>query len=243
MLLICTMPDSIVLNPCRTAFPCTPYQKQDAGQDERQAQPLSHVENHAGLEGGLILLDEFYEKPHAEEDDEENAEDGAGAQPVESGAVQPQEDKAEDAVAEGLVYLGGVMRQAVSPGVSYEDEAPRKVRICAVYLRVHEVAQAYHHAGETDGNNEAVDDLDISEAVFPAVFVHVPPHGQQYAYSSSVRGQAAFPGHQYLPGMGQVVFRVVEQAMPQPGADDSSYEECNQKRVQRLGRQALPSVE
>ena len=53
------MPDSIVLNPCRTAFPGTPYQKQDAGQDEGQAQPLSHVENHAGLEGGLILLDEF----------------------------------------------------------------------------------------------------------------------------------------------------------------------------------------
>ena len=92
-LLICTMPDSIVLDPCRTAFPGTPYQKQDAGQDEGQAQPLSHVENHAGLEGGLILLDEFYKKPHAEEDDEENAEDGAGAQPVESGAVQPQEDK------------------------------------------------------------------------------------------------------------------------------------------------------
>ena len=132
-------------------------------------------------------------------DDEENAEDGAGAQPVESGAVQPQEDEAEDAVAESLVYLGGVMRQAVSPGVSYEDEAPRKIRIGAVYLRVHEVAQAYHHAGETDRNNEAVDDLDISEAVFEAVddldiseavfsavFVHVPPHGQQYAYCSSV---------------------------------------------------------
>ena len=119
------MPDSIVLDPCRTAFPGTPYQKQDAGQDEGHAQPLSHVENHAGLEVRLILLDEFYEESHAEEDDEENAEDGAGAQPVEPGAVQPQEDEAEDAVAEGLVYLGGVMRQAVSPGVSYEDEAPR----------------------------------------------------------------------------------------------------------------------
>ena len=119
------MPDSIVLDPGRTAFPGTPYQKQDAGQDERQAQPLSHVENHAGLEVRLILLDKFYEEPHAEKDDEEDTEDGAGAQPVESGAVQPQEDKAEDAVAESLVYLGGVMRQTVSPGVSYEDEAPR----------------------------------------------------------------------------------------------------------------------
>ena len=88
------MPDSIVLNPGRTAFPGTPYQKQDAGQDERQAQPLSHVENHAGLEVRLVLLDELDQEPHAEKDDEEDAEDSAGAQPVEPGAVQPQEDEA-----------------------------------------------------------------------------------------------------------------------------------------------------
>ena len=50
MLLICTMPDSIVLNPCRTAFPGTPYQKQDAGQDERVDIPCDCEQvEHVGL--------------------------------------------------------------------------------------------------------------------------------------------------------------------------------------------------
>ena len=43
--------------------------------------------------------------------------------------------------------------------------------------------------------------------------------------------------------MGQVVFRIVEEAVAQAGSGDCTYEECYQERVKRFGRQAFPFVE
>ena len=50
-------------------------QEADAEKDERNAEPLAHIQNHILLESDLRLLDEFNQETHAEAADEEGSDE------------------------------------------------------------------------------------------------------------------------------------------------------------------------
>ena len=231
------------MNRRRAGLGQAPYQDEDAGDDERYAQPLTHIENHTCLESRLVLFDELYQEPHAEEHYEKYAEDGAGTQPVQLSPVQPEQHQPENQVAQGLVDLGRMVRHPVPPGVQRKDESPGQVGLYAVDLGVHQVAAAYHHACETDRYHETVYELYVAETVFLTVLVDVPPHRNQNSHCSSVRGQAALPCHEYLPGMGEIIFEIVSDAVSQTGTHYSAYHQGEEQYVETLERNALPFVE
>ena len=61
------------------------YKESDAEKDKRNAEPLTHIQNHILLESYLRLLDELYQETHAEATDEESSDEKASVkfrQPV-----------------------------------------------------------------------------------------------------------------------------------------------------------------
>ena len=51
------------------------YQHADTDQDERNAEPLSHIEDHIILKSDLRFLYELYKESHSEEDDKEHSDE------------------------------------------------------------------------------------------------------------------------------------------------------------------------
>lgn len=99
-------------------------QESDADKDERNAENLSHIENHIVLECHLRFLDEFYEESHAETYDEEYADECSAIYLLQIELIHAQEHDSENQVAQCFVNLGRMFRFGFAPQV--EDEAPRK---------------------------------------------------------------------------------------------------------------------
>lgn len=99
-------------------------QESDADEDERNAENLSHIEDHVVLECYLRFLDELYEEAHAETYDEEYADECSAIYLLQIELIHAQEHDSENQVAQCLVNLGRMFRFGFAPKV--EDEAPRK---------------------------------------------------------------------------------------------------------------------
>ena len=95
-----------------------------ADEDERNAENLSHVEDHVVLECYLRFLDKLYEEAHAETYDEEYADECSAINLLQIEPIHAQEHDSENQVAQCLVNLGRMFRFGFAPQV--EDEAPRK---------------------------------------------------------------------------------------------------------------------
>ena len=100
--------------------------------DERNAEKLSHIQDHVLLESYLRLLDELDEEAHAETPDEEGSDEEATIELVESVLVHQDLEHAKKEVAESLIKLSRMLRLGLS--TEFEDEAPRQRSHIAVYL-------------------------------------------------------------------------------------------------------------
>lgn len=107
-------------------------QEADAEKDERNAEPLAHIQNHILLESDLRLLDEFYQEAHSEASDEECTDEEAAVQLRKSVFIHQYLEHTEKEIAQGLIELGRVLRFRLTSKL--EDESPRKVRNISVNL-------------------------------------------------------------------------------------------------------------
>ena len=107
-------------------------QEADAEKDERNAEPLAHIQNHILLESDLRLLDEFYQEAHSEAADEECTDEEAAVQFRKSVFIHQYLEHTEKEIAQGLIELGRVLRFRLTSKL--EDESPRKVRNISVNL-------------------------------------------------------------------------------------------------------------
>ena len=113
-------------------------QEADAEKDERNAEPLSHIQNHILLESDLRLLDEFYQEAHSEASDEECTDEEAAVQFRKSVFIHQYLEDTQKEIAQGLIKLGRMLWFGLSPELEYE--APRKAGHITVYFRIEEVA-------------------------------------------------------------------------------------------------------
>ena len=108
--------------------------------DERDTQKLTHVKDHILLEINLGFLDEFYEEPHPETNNEEDPYERASVDTVEFLHIQPKKEQAEDQIAERFVQLSRMFGLCLTSET--EHESPRKSCDISVYLGIEKVAES-----------------------------------------------------------------------------------------------------
>ena len=216
----------------------------DSYKDERNAEPLSHIQDHILLEAHLRFLDELYEETHSEKDDEEYTDEGSPVDLVQSELVKADEDNSEKSVAQSLIKLGRMFRESLAAKV--EDEAPRKICDIAVDLGIAEVSKPDEHGCKTYRKTEMVKNPYEIKIVLPAIMPCKPDHCNKQSNCSSMAGQSSLPRHEDLPEAlpaSEIVIRLIEDAVTQTRSDDGTYQECIEKRIQERLRNILPSEE
>lgn len=140
--------------------------EEDSEQDERNAEPLAHVERHVGLERNLIVLYEFDEETACKQHRQENAEQQSGAFLGILFPVEPHQQSEQGEIAKGLVDLCRVRRVAenriLDPGkvgslVKNEAESPWKVGSMAVDFGIEEISKTDERAGQCYRGHDAVE--------------------------------------------------------------------------------------
>ena len=120
----------------------------NAGDNERDAEQLTHIEEHTLFELLLDVLDELDAEAAAEDQQEETAEQEAGTLARVVFLVEPGIDEEDHQVAEGFIELRRVRRcredriapSLVGTQVGDETEGPRHIGLVTVNLVIEEVA-------------------------------------------------------------------------------------------------------
>lgn len=81
----------------------------------------------------------------------------------------------------------------------------------AVYLGIHQVADPDERAGDADSDRDAVERPDVRHFVL----TRKKPQTDEQTDGRAVAGQSSLMNVEDLDGMGQIVSRIVEQAMPE----------------------------
>ena len=216
----------------------------DSYKDERNAEPLSHIQNHILLEAYLRFLDELYEETHSEKDDEEYTDEGSPVDLAQSELVKADEDNSEKSIAQSLIKLGRMLGESLAAQV--EDETPRKICDITVDLGIAEISKSDEHGCETDRNAEMIKNPYEIKIMLPTIMPCEPDHCNEQSNCSSMTGQSSLPRHEDLPEAlpaSEIVFRLVEDTVTQTRSYDGTYQECIEKRIQKRLRDILPSEE
>lgn len=218
---------------------------EETQQDERDAEPLSHIKCPTHFEGLLLGLDEFDEETRKEDPDQSDAEQytGTAARHV-AAVIKPAEDAEGHKVTQRLVNLRRVYRcrsELVHPlGRTDELEAPGKRRGRTEDLGVEEVAHAHDGPAHTDGDHDAVERPDIGQAVL----AREEPQADQQADCGAVAGHAAVAeARDDGPRPGEVLHRIVEEAVPEAGSEDRGQRTVDEDRAGDLLRQSFAFAE
>ena len=158
----------------------------NAKDDERNAQQLAHVENHARLEVYLYILGVFYEEAERENEGETQAEIETSAHLFGGSLVEMQHDEEEEKVGNRLVQLSWVAWRHV---YSLKNKSPRHIGWCADNLAVHEVAQADKARSDWSGDGNVVEYMPQVHACFAIVQIEC----QHESYRTTVRSQSLVP--------------------------------------------------
>ena len=120
-------------------------------------------------------------------------------------SIQPHEDRS---VGDRLVELCGMSRCIVDP---VEDDGPGEIGGDSENLRVKEITESDQQSGEGDDNDHPIEQPQIR---LIGVASGVDEQRCQNADRATVAGEPAFPHHQHLVRIAEVISRVVEEAMP-----------------------------
>ena len=198
---------------------------------------MSHVEEHTVFEGFLVLLGKLNEDAAGEDKEEAEAEEEACADLLRVAAVEEPVDAEEDGVADGLVELSRMSGQHIH---LFKDKGPRHIGLPTDDFRVHQIAQSY--GAGTDGRNDGNIVKDVQESQLHVLGVE--PEGKHQAKCAAVAGQSfvacIFPAftrniahrQQHLNGVGEVITRLVEEAMPQSCSDKYAEEAVHEHRFE-----------
>ena len=243
----------------------------DADEHKGDAEPLAHVEGHVALEVDLDVFQELEADARAEDDDEESAEHQAGLLVAEVAlVVHPQQNAHRHEAEESFVkarrmagqplarrtrrvpsMAGGVIVEGAAELLctAQEDEAPRQRGRRAVNFMVHHVAHANQCSDEAYRHHNAVENPDVADTLKVillllrfVVITHIQPKANQDADGAAVAGQTAFPNGKHLQWVGQIIVRLIEQAMTETSTDDSGHQHVNQQFIHPIIAHLLVAV-
>ena len=215
-------------------------QESDAEKNERDAEPLTHVQNHIMLETHLRFLDELDEEAHAETSDEEGSDEEAAIKFVEPVLVHQDLEDAQKEVTESFIKLCGMLRLCLSP--EFENEAPRQRSNISVYLRIEKVSETDECCGKADCDCKMVENPHKIKVILTTVMSCKPPHCNKESYCATMTCQTTFPWHEYFPETlpaAKVIVRLIEEAVPQTGTDYCTDEQSIEKWIKKLLRHSL----
>jgi hypothetical protein len=223
----------------------------EAGDDEGDAQELTHVKCHALLKVYLDLFTEFYE--------EAERKDGCDAESkVESGSylllmltVDEDGDDKYDDVSDSLIQLCRMACKILS--VLYEYESPVRSGSLANYLGVHKVAKTYAGGGEWGSYAYHINALKHLDLILTAI----ENHADDDTDGTAMAGKSAVSNHTYtslrhetdreqhlyeMLAAGKVIFGFIEQAVSQAGAYENTKETVKEQRFKDFGLDATVLV-
>ena len=213
-------------------------------EDERHAEPLSHIEHHILLETYLRFLDELYEETHSETSDEEGSDEESAVEVRQSVLVHKDLEDSEKEVAESLIKLGRMLRLSLSPEFKYES--PRKACHITVDLRIEEVAKPDECRCKAHRDGKMVKDPHKIKVILASIMSCKPNHCNKQSDSTSVTCKSSLPRHKDLPEAlpaAKIVVRLIEQTVSESGSYDRTDKESIEKRIQKSLRNALPLEE
>lgn len=185
----------------------------DADDDERYAEPLSHVQRHAVLEGYLVFLQELDEETEYEYLRQAKAEEeaaGVGQRGIDlfggrlapggvevgfelvlllfhPALVEVEHAQGEDEVGDGFVQLCRVAGNGID---SFEYEGPGYVGRHTDDFGVHQVGQADAAGGDGGGDGNHVEYVHVVHLRLTAV----EPQGDDEAQRTAVAGKSFVSG-------------------------------------------------
>ena len=95
-----------------------------AKQNERYAEPLSHIQYHILLEHHLRFLDEFDKESHSEATDEECSDEETAIEFIELILIHQYLEYSEEEIAERFIELSRMFRLGLASEL--ENESPRE---------------------------------------------------------------------------------------------------------------------
>ena len=249
----------------------TPNNHPDADEHKGNAEPLAHVEGHVALKVDLDVFQELDADARAEDDDEEGAEHQAGLLVAEVAlVVHPQQNAHRHEAEESLVKARRMAGQPFTwwtrrvPGMAgrviveraaellrtaQEDKTPWQQGGRAVNLMVHHVAHTDQCPDEAYRHHNAVENPDVADTLKVillllrfVVVAHIKPKANQDADGAAVAGQTAFPNGKHLQWVGQIIIRLIEQAMTKASTDDSGHQHVNQQFIHPIIAHLLVAV-
>ena len=230
--------------PSRLLLDVTVDKETYAQKHERDAEPLSHVQDHILLESHLRLLDELDEETHSEASDEECSDKESSVELVKPVPVHQYLEDTQQEVAEGLIKLCRMLWLRLT--TKLEDESPWKICDISVDFRIEEIAETDECSGEAYGNRKMVKNPYEIEIISTSVMSCKPPHCNEQRDSAAMTGESAFPWHEYLPEplpAAEIIVRLIEEAMAQTGTDDSTDQKSIKKRIKKSLGNSFPLEE
>ena len=214
----------------------------DAKNNERNAEELPHVEEHARLEAHLNVFGVLDEEAEGEDERDAEAEIEAFAHGNLPAPITIPAHKEEQGVGQGLVKLAGMTRIFV---YFLKDKGPWNIGHFADNLAVHQVSEPNEAGRDGRGDGDIVQQL----PQFHLIFTAIEPQGDHQAERSAVACQA-FVAHEMPRAVGQkfegnehfeemctrrkIVVGLVEEAMSESGSYQYAQKAIDKERVEHV---------
>ena len=214
----------------------------DAKNNERNAEELAHVEEHARLEAHLNVFGVLDEEAEGEDERDAEAEIEAFAHGNFPAAIAIPAHKEEQGVGQGLVKLAGMARIFV---YFLKDKGPWNIGHFADNLAVHQVSESNEAGRDGRGDGDIVQQL----PQFHLIFTAIEPQGDHQTERSAVACQA-FVAHEMPRTIGQklegnehfeemctrrkIVIGLVEEAMSESGSYQYAQKAIDKERVEHV---------
>ncbi len=137
-----------------------------------------------------------------------------------------------------------MLRLGLSP--AFEDKTPWKICNVTVYFRVTKVSKSDKGCRERHGYCQTIQNPQKIYVIFPAVLVSEPPHAQEQHQRTSMTGKSSVPhseDFQKTFPRTEIIVRLIENAMPETGSDQSSDQQSVEKWIKKSLVDFLPFEE
>ena len=214
----------------------------NADDNERDTQPLSHVETHIVFKADLILFEEFYKETECENSRQAESEEETAMQLFAVILIEIHHYEEKQEVGNCFVQLCRMAGKHVYP---FEDESPGHIGRLTDDFRIHQVGQTDAAGGDRSGYGNHIHYIHVVHFGLPAV----EPEGDHQPQCTTVAGKSFITGEfpssvgqksdrkYHFPKSfeaGQVGLRIVKQAMTQSGTDKDAEETVEKQGIELL---------
>ena len=216
------------------------HQEANSDKDERNAEALSHIQDHILLETYLRLLDELDEEAHTEATDKEGADEESSVKLRQSVLVHQNLEYSQKEVAESLIKLCRMLWLCLMSEL--KNEAPRERGYITVNFRIEEISKADKGCCKADCNCKMVHDPDEIKIIFTTIMSCKPPHCNKESYCAAMAGKTTLPWHEYLPESfpaAKIIVWLIEETVSETSSYNGSDKKSVKKRIKQGYRHAF----